>query len=124
MKTIAIVGVVIAALLVLPLDVSAQTKPADKIDLKVLYAGQPGSAREKDFVDFLGRHFREVKTSDLAQFHPGAASGFDVILMDYDGDPFKAPCPNLLGDYTRPTVTVAVPGAMICRQLGLKTGYQ
>ncbi len=97
--------------------------PSDKIDLRILYAGHPGSAREKDFVDFLTEHFKKVKTGDLRTFTGQNTAGSDVIILDYDGDGFKAPRPELSRNYARATVTVGVIGAFICGGLRLKPGY-
>ena len=96
---------------------------SEKIGLRILYAGHPGSEREKDYVDFLSAYFIEVKTSDLAKFKEESAEGFDVTILDYDGDGFKSPRLYLPDSYTRATVTVGVVGASICGNLGLKTGY-
>jgi len=96
---------------------------ATKIGLRILYVGHPGSAREKDFVGFLSTHFIEVKTADLAEFDGQQTAGFEVMILDYDGDGFKAPRPRLSREYSRPTVTVGVIGAFICGGLGLKSGY-
>jgi hypothetical protein len=106
--------------------------------------GHPGSEREKDFVQFLGRHFETVKTADLGAFVGKSFAdkdmeGFDVALLDYDGDGFKAPrarvAPRFPGDVsrvpralegswlTRPLITVGVTGGLIASQGGLKTGY-
>jgi hypothetical protein len=92
-------------------------------DLRVLYAGHPGSQRERDFVEFLSRHFGTVKTADLATFKDGDSQGFDVTLFDYDGDGFKAPRPAITVAFTRPAITVGVVGGFICDSLRLKTGY-
>lgn len=96
---------------------------AGKIDLRLLYVGHPVSAREADFVGFLKSHFEEVTTGDLAKFGETDADGFDVVILDYDGDGFKAPRARLKRDYSRATVTVGVVGAFICNGRGLKTGY-
>lgn len=114
-----------AAMLVIgacALSASAQPQPA-KIDLKVLYAGHPGSDREKEFVEFLKQHFTEVSTDDLAKFTGASAGKFDVVLLDYDGDGFKSPMPNISGNYTKPTVTLSVTGGLLCSRMRLKTGY-
>jgi hypothetical protein len=99
------------------------TEGLEKIDLRILYVGHPASDREKDFVWFLKEHFRQVRTGDLANFKEELTKGFDVIILDYDGDGFKAPRPRLSSEYTRPTVTVGVAGAHICGSMSLKTGY-
>ncbi|MHC4656220.1 MAG: hypothetical protein ACYS91_14570, partial [Planctomycetota bacterium] len=90
---------------------------------RILYVGHPAGDREKDFVRFLTEHFSQVRTDDLANFKENQTEGFDVIIMDYDGDGFKAPRPRLSSEYTRPTVTVGVAGAHICDSMSLKTGY-
>jgi len=99
------------------------TEELEKIDLRILYVGHPASDREKDFVRFLTEHFRQVRTDDLANFKEKQTEGFDVIILDYDGDGFKAPRPRLSFEYTRPTITVGVAGAFICDSESLKTGY-
>jgi hypothetical protein len=95
----------------------------NKIALRILYAGHPGSTRERDFVKFLGEIFSSVATTDLARFTPATADGADVVLMDYDGDGFKAPRPHLGEGYARATVTIGVVGGFIGGDLRLKTGY-
>jgi len=101
--------------------------PRTKIAMRILYAGRPGSDREKDFAGFLGKYFMQVETGDLATFSDPSANGFDVAILDYDGDgkdAFKFPRPKLSQNYARATVTVGVAGGMICSQLRLKTGYE
>jgi hypothetical protein len=118
-----IVLALLAPVLCLMGAVQAQNTPSEKINLKLLYAGQPGSEREKEFVAFLSERFAQVKTADLARFTPNDANGSDVVLFDYAGDGFKAPRPRLPQDYARATVAMGVIGAFICDQQGLKTGY-
>ncbi|MBP8303756.1 MAG: hypothetical protein KBE04_06495 [Phycisphaerae bacterium] len=91
--------------------------------LHILYAGHPGSERERDFVRFLAKHFGTVKTGDLKAFKERDAQGFDVTILDYDGDGFKAPRLALTRGFSRPVITVGVVGALICGSLNLKTGY-
>jgi len=94
-----------------------------KLQLRILYMGHPDSAREKDFVQFLQGYFASVKTGDLAKFKEKQAKGFDVTILDYDGDGSKSPRPRLSRRYTQPTVTVGVTGASICSGMSLKTRY-
>jgi len=94
-----------------------------KIDLRVLYVGHPQSARESDFADFLEKHFTKVGKGDLKEFKQEQAEGFDVVVLDYDGDGFKAPKPQIGPVYSRATVTVGVVGADIGGRLSLKTRY-
>jgi hypothetical protein len=144
-------GVVATALLIVVLAgtwtwAQSQSAPAaDEVSkLRILYVGHPGSEREKDFVQFLGQHFETVKTADLSAFagKPFAdkdMAGFDVAILDYDGDGFKAPRARIVPRFpedasrglralegswlTRPLITVGVTGGLIASQAGLKTGY-
>jgi hypothetical protein len=104
-------------------DNAKLTHKTEKIELRILYAGHPGSHRKKDFTLFLAKHFDRVETGNLASFKVEQANGFDVIILDYDGDGFKAPHPELSPEYTRSTMTVGVAGALICNKMSLKTGY-
>ncbi len=96
---------------------------AEPIDLRILYAGKSGSDRETDFVDCLAAHFAHVDTGDLATFEPSGADGYDVVILDWDGDGFKAPMPSLPRTYDRPTILVGVMGAFLSGNMQLKTGY-
>ena len=72
---------------------------------------------------FLGQHFATVKTADLAAFTESQCDGFDVTILDYDGDGFEAPRPRISPQFSHPLVTVGVPGGLMCSNWGLKTGY-
>jgi hypothetical protein len=102
---------------------AAAEPQGEKIGLRILYAGQPGSDREQDFLGFLGDHFATVGTADFSKFAEAQAKDFDVVILDWDGKDIRAPLPNLSQDYARATVTVGVPGGILCSRLGLKTGY-
>lgn len=95
----------------------------EKTPRTIFYAGHPGSARERDFVEFLQEHFRKVGKGNLKGFKEDDARGFDVVILDYDGDGFKSPTPDLGRRYSRATVTIGVTGAHIGGRLRLKTGY-
>lgn len=56
---------------------------AERIDLKVLYAGNPGSERAKDFTRFLREHFEEVGEANTAEFTDKSAEGYDVAILDW-----------------------------------------
>jgi hypothetical protein len=103
--------------------VVAGEQQGEKIDLRILYAGQPGSDREREFLGFLREHFVEVGEADLREFGESQAKGFGVVILDWDGKDLRAPRPKLSQSYARATVTVGVPGAMICGNLNLKSGY-
>ena len=96
---------------------------SEKIDLRILYVGHPDSAREKDFVNFLTKQFKAVETADLKDFNEGQTDGFDVTILDYDGDGFKSPRPNISRNFSRPMFTVGVAGALMSFRWNLKTGY-
>jgi hypothetical protein len=119
-RTILALIAVLCTLCTLPVR---QTFAEEKIELRILYVGSLQSAREKDFVDFLQKHFKEVKTGDLKSFREEQTRGSDVTILDYAGDAFKAPRLQISNNYSRATVTVGVMGAFICSNLRLKSGY-
>ena len=100
-----------------------QAGASGKIDLRILYAGLPDTDRAKDFVDFLTKHFKQVETTDYITFTGNEAIDFDVAVIDHDGVDFRAPRPKISRQYNRATVTMGVPGAFVCSNLSLKTGY-
>ena len=105
---------------------SAKAEQGEKIALRILYAGTPGSTREKDWLRFLQKHFIKVGTAEVRSFTGKESSDFDVIILDSDyggRKAFSAPRPSLVKDYSRATVTVGAVGAMICDGMRLKTGY-
>ena len=108
----------------LALAVAVNATSADKkIELNILYAGHPDSEREADFVTFLSENFTKVTKADLAGLRDGALNGYDVAILDYDGDGFEAPRPGISKDHDGPLLTIGVIGAFIGGGLGLKTGY-
>ncbi|MBN2593609.1 MAG: hypothetical protein JXA81_08900 [Sedimentisphaerales bacterium] len=86
-------------------------------------AGLPNTDRAKGFMHFLTKHFRQVETMDYNTFTGSQTADFDVVIIDHDGANTRAPRPNISRQYARATVTVGVPGAFLCSQLSLKTGY-
>ena len=108
-----------------PLQQKRQKKvsASEKIDLRILYAGLPNTERAKDFVDFLTKHFKEVETTDYNTFKGDKTAGFDVTIIDYNGQDTRAPLPSISREYSRATITVGSPGADLCSRLSLKTGY-
>ena len=101
----------------------SESEAAEKSAMKILYAGHPGSEREKDFVEFLAKHFEKVESGDLKEIKDSDAEGFDVIIFDYDGDGFNSPRPGLSPAFSKPALTMGVTGAFICGSRNLKTGY-
>jgi hypothetical protein len=92
-------------------------------DIRILYVGRPGTEREKDFVDFLSKHFGTVAKGDLAAFVESQSKDFDVTIFDYDRNDSKAPRPQLSEGFSRPVLTVGIAGAFIGTSLNLKTGF-
>jgi hypothetical protein len=124
---VALATVVLLVILLAGARSHAQTQSAPAAGemgkLRILYVGHPDSDREKDFVQFLGAHFATVKTADLTAFKEKDTVGFDVTIFDYDGDGFKAPRVRISPQFSRPLVTVGVPGGLMCSGWQLKTGY-
>ncbi len=106
-----------------PTEDAKKVSASEKIDLRILYAGLPNTERAKDFVDFLTKHFKEVETTDYNTFVESKTAGFDVTIIDYDGQDTRAPLPSISREYSRATITVGSPGADLCSRLSLKTGY-
>jgi len=102
---------------------SQKTEPSEKIPLRILYAGMQNTDRAKDFLDFLKTYFQKVETTDYNTFTGNTTADFDVAIIDYDGADTRAPRININRQYSRATVTMGVPGAFICSNLSLKTGY-
>ncbi len=108
---------------IVPSETSDQIGPSEKIALRILYAGLQNTDRAKDFVEFLAAHFQRVETTDYITFTGNDTGDFDVVIIDYDGLNTRAAQPKVSRSYARATVTVGVPGALLCRRLSLKTGY-
>ena len=92
-------------------------------DIRVLYVGRPGSEREKDFVAFLKQHFSVVRTGNLEVFKETDTQDVDVTLLDWNVNDFNAPKPALSGQFSRPVITLGVPGGLMCSGWRLKIGY-
>ena len=102
---------------------SRKTDTSETIDLRILYAGVPKTDRAKDFAGFLKKHFRQVETTDYKTFTGSHGTDFDVAIIDYDGADTDAPRSRINRQHERATVTIGVPGAFLCSDLSLKTGY-
>lgn len=109
---------------------SAQDETAvDKIPLRILYVGLPHTERQADFVSFLSRNFKEVKTVDLYAFKEEQTKDSDVVILDKDGIQWGSDGGRPLRDlqisaqYSRPTLSLGIPGAFWTDRMRLKTGY-
>ena len=124
----------LAALVLLDPTASA----AEKVQLKVLYAGKPNDARTKDFVSFLQEQFVRVGEVDYEKFKPDQAKDFDVVIFDWpsiyprDKDGKIAPKltslnspkpPKLPEDFDRPAILIGAAGSSATSQLRLKINW-
>jgi hypothetical protein len=105
--------------------------PADeKISLRILYAGMPGTAREKEFVSFLTEHFVAVKAVDVTSFTADQADESDVVILDKDGIQWggrgEHPLRDLVlpKDFARATLALGIPGAFLYDRMRLLPGYR
>jgi hypothetical protein len=111
---------------------------AEKVNLRVLYAGNPGSPRAKDFVSFLGQHFARVGATDYEKFKAEEAKGFDVVVFDwtsiYPRDEggkidskaasLRSPkAPRLPPDFDRPAVLIGAADGDVAGPLRLKIDW-
>ncbi len=99
-----------------------------KIPLSVGYFGDPQSARGKDFLQFLQKHFATATAGKLTEFEPKKSELFDVVILDYDelkivNKRIQMPSVPCDKSFRRPTMTLGATGALICDRMGLKTGY-
>ena len=106
-----------------------QTAVGGKIPLRILYVGLPDTERQKDFVSFLSENFTEVKTAGLNTFTEDQTKDSDVVILDKDGIQWAGRGGNPLWDlkvsaqYSRPTLSLGIPGAFWADRMRLKTGY-
>ncbi len=120
----------ILACLVLPCAGQQEPAPDGKISLRVLYAGMPDTARQKEFVSFLRKHFVAVKSVDFSSFTEAQATDSDVVILDKDGIQWASRGGNPLSDlklpqtYSRATLSLGTPGAFLYNRMGLKPGYR
>lgn len=120
----------ILALLVVPCAAGQEAPAENKISLRILYAGMPGTARQKDFVSFLSNHFVEVKSVDVGSFAAEQADESDVVILDKDGIQWggRGDKPlrdlRLPKDYSRATLALGIPGAFLYDRMSLKPGYR
>lgn len=94
-----------------------------KLDLRVLYVGLQDTERQKDFVTFLGKHFKQVDTADYYTFEEEQTKDYDVAILDKDGIEWAALDIDVSHEYSRATVSIGVPGAFWIRRVSRKMGY-
>ena len=96
---------------------------SEKSDLRILYVGLPDTERQKDFVTFLGKHFKQVDTADYNAFDEEQTKDYDVAILDKDGIEWAALDIDVSREYSRATVSIGVPGAFWIRRVSRKMGY-
>ncbi len=107
--------------------------------VRVLYSGNPGSDREKDFVSFLEKHFAKVGKADYRKFTKDQAKGYNVVVFDWtsiyprdkDGkikkefNGLNSPAPPALSEqYDRASILIGAAGGFLAGQLGLKIDWR
>jgi hypothetical protein len=110
----------------------------EPIALKLLYAGNPGSDRERDFTTFLGKSFAKVGTTDYRTFKEDDAKGYDVVILDWTSicprdDQGKIEKtfrglnspkpPTLTSTFDRPTILIGAAGGFATMQSQLKINW-
>lgn len=121
------------------LVLSGGARADEPIPLKVFYAGNPSSDREKDFASLLEKHFVKVGTADYQKFEPGQAKDYDVVILDWTSiyprdengkikekfDGLNSPIPpNLSNEYDRPTILIGAAGGFAAQSLQLKIDWR
>ncbi len=117
---------VLASALVLTAPAAAQEP--EKIDLRVLVTGIPGSVRLAEFETFLSEHFKKVGTTSYSDFEPQQARGYDVLIIDAEVRPKPGRiglprAPRLTAQFDRASVLVAGAGARLQRTLENKIDW-
>jgi len=92
-------------------------------NLQILYVGLPDTERQKDFVAFLGKYFKEVDTVDYYAFTEEQTKDCDVAIFDKDGIEWASLKIDVSDKYSRATVSIGVPGAFWVRQVSRRMGY-
>ncbi len=96
---------------------------SEKSDLRILYVGLPDTERQKDFVTFLGKYFKQVDTADYHAFSEGQTKDCDVAIFDKDGIEWAPLEIDVSDKYSRATVSIGVPGAFWVERVSRKMGY-
>jgi hypothetical protein len=121
-----------------PFLLAEPLQAGEAIALKVLYAGNPGSDREKDFTAFLQKSFGKVGTADYRSFKESDAKDYDVVIFDWttifptdDQGKIKQPisrlnspkAPTLSNTFDRPAILIGAAGGFLTMQAKLKIDW-
>src|SRR5262249_46728566 len=111
---------------------------AEKLNVRVLYAGNPDSARAKDFVSFLRQQFANVGEANYEKFKEDDAKSFDVVIFDWtsiyprdkDGKidhkftGLHSPkAPHLSPAFDRPAILIGAAGGFLAGKSRLKIDW-
>ena len=108
---------------------------ADKLDIRVLYCGEPGSVREADYCSFLEQHFSKVARGDFRDFKEEQATDHDVVVFDWTETfkgktpdfaklaQIKGRAPKLSAEYSRPTILIGEAGGHVAKELKIKIDW-
>ncbi|MBI5849879.1 MAG: hypothetical protein HZB39_02395 [Planctomycetes bacterium] len=108
---------------------AAGAKPGEKLDVAVLYAGEPDHPRTTDWKVFLEAHVRKVGVADIAHLKAADAEGFDVVVADtpppFDGSgAYKArTVAKLPPDWDRATVALGYAAGSLLGDRKLKLDW-
>jgi hypothetical protein len=122
------------------LALASASRADEPFPLRVLYAGNPGSDRDKDFKTFLEKHFAKVGTTDYRRFKDGDAKGYDAVILDWTSiyprdeagkilkkiDRLNTPDPRpaISEGYDRPTILIGAAGGFVAQSLRLKIDWR
>ncbi len=110
----------------------------EPIKLKVLYAGNSGSDRAKDFASFLEKHFAKVGAVDFGKFQEADAKDYDVVLFDWTsiyprdkegkinnslGNIIMPPAPHLSAVFAKPTILIGAAGGQVAGTRQIKINW-
>jgi len=111
-------------------EMNPQVNMSGKIPLKILYVGVEDTERSRDFVGFLSENFAEAKFANVRTFKEENAKNSDVIILDKDGvewgiSKVDFPLTNITFSetYSKPTISLGIPGAFFTGEMNLKTDY-
>lgn len=99
----------------------------EKLDLSVLYAGDPGP-RTEEWLTFLRAHVREATSIALGKLDKKTAADADVVIVDgetpYKESGIKIPRgAKLPSDYTKPTILMGAAGGSTLGPLRIKLDW-
>ena len=100
-----------------------------RLDLRVVYAGEPGHPRTAEWNEFLAGAVANVRLVDVALLRTLEARDFDVIIVDTpppfdDSGAFKArKVAELPPDWDHPTVALGYAAGMIFRNREIKLDW-